>query len=48
MPLVLTRMDLQIVRLSEVGGELPCDLPYVQNLKRKGTNEFIYKTDSQT
>ena len=41
MPFALTCMDLEIVKLSEVRGDLPYDIPYTQNLKRKGTNEFI-------
>ena len=35
---------------SDREGEIPHDIPYMQTLKRNGTNEFIYKTetDSQT
>ena len=49
-----SQMHLEIVMLSEVKsdreGEIPHDSPYMQTLKRNGTNEFIYKTetDSQT
>ena len=45
-------MDLEIVTLSEVSQKrkLSYDIHYMWNLKRKDTNEIIYKTerDSQT
>ena len=46
-------MDLEIVIMNEVRQRRRnplYDIPYMQNLKRNDTNEFIYKTetDSQT
>ena len=44
-------MDLEIVIVSEVSQrEISYDIPYMWNLKRNDTNEFIYKveTESQT
>jgi len=52
MPLAATQMDLESVILSKVSQTEKeiYDIPYMQNLKRNNTNEFIYKTetDSQT
>ena len=52
MPFAATRMDLEIIILSEVSQkerQMPYDITYVQNLKYD-TNELIYETetDSQT
>ena len=45
-------MHLQIVMLNEVKsdreGEISHDIPYMQTLKRNGTNEFIYKTETNS
>ena len=51
MPFATTSMDLEIVMVSEVSQrEISYDIPYMWNLKRNDTNEFIYKveTESQT
>ena len=51
MPFAATSMDLEIVIVSEVSQrEISYDIPYMWNLKRNDTNEFIYKveTESQT
>ena len=54
MPFAATWMDLEIIVLSEVSHteKDKYDIAYMQNLKKKkkDTNEFIYKTetDSQT
>ena len=52
MPLAATQMDLESVIMSKVSQTEKeiYDIPYMQNLKRNNTNEFIYKTetDSQT
>ena len=52
MPLAATQMDLESVILSKVSQTEKeiYDIPYMQNLKRNNTNEFIYKTEmnSQT
>ena len=52
MPLAATRMDLEMMKLSEVSQaerETPQDITYKRNLKYD-TNKLIYKTetDSQT
>ena len=48
MPFAATRMDLEIVILSEVS-QTEKDkyhmISHMQNLKKNGTNEFIYKTE---
>ena len=31
---------------SDREGEIAYDIPYIQNLKRNDTNEFIYKTET--
>ena len=33
---------------SDRGREIPCDIPYMQNVKRNDTNEFIYKTETDS
>ena len=53
MAFAATWMDLQIEilnKMSDRGGEMSYDIPYMQNLKRNDRNELIYKTetDSQT
>ena len=51
MPFAATRMDLEIIILSEISQrEIPYDIPSMQTLKRKDTGEFTYQTetDSQT
>ena len=50
MPCAATQVDLEIVTLNEVSqGErqIAHDITYIWNLKND-TNEFMYKTDSQT
>ena len=50
MPFVATRMDLEIIILSEVSQkQIPCDITYMWNLKYE-TNELMDETeiDSQT
>ena len=53
MPFATTWMDLEIIILSEISQtetDKYHDITYRQNLKKKDTNEFIYKseTNSQT
>ena len=49
MPFASIWTDLDIVTLSEVrGGKILYDFPYMQNLKIYDTNEFIYKTDTDS
>ena len=53
MPFEATWMDLEIIILSEVSQtktNIWYDITYMWNLKKKDTNELIYKTeiDSQT
>ena len=49
MPFAATWMDLEIVILSEVKSDteiqISYDIAYMWNLKKKGTNELIYKTE---
>ena len=49
MPFVAAWMDLEIITLSEVSQrQMPYDMTYVWNLKRKNTNELIYKTETDS
>ena len=52
MSFAATQVDLQIVILSEVSQtekeKYQYDIPYMWNLKRKCTNDLIYKTDRLT
>ena len=49
MPFATTCMDLEIVKLSEVReGELLRDIFYMWNLKWNDTNEFGYKTETDS
>ena len=46
MPFAATWMDLEIVTLSEVRErQISYDIADMWNLKTKGTNELIYKTE---
>ena len=48
-PFAATWMDLEIVTLSEVSQRRNTyGIPYVQNLKRNGTSEPVYKTDTDS
>ena len=49
MPLAATWMDLEIIILSEIR-QIPYDITYMWNLKKKDTDELIYETeiDAQT
>ena len=53
MPFEATWMDLELFILSEKSNrerEISYDIPYMQNLKRNGIHELIFRigTDSQT
>ena len=50
MPFAATRMDPEIVLLSEVSQseKVKYDITYIRNLKKKGTNELIYKTETNS
>ena len=51
MPFAATWMDMEIIILSEARQrQVSYAIAYMQNLKKNGTNELIYKTetDSQT
>ena len=53
MAFATTWMNLQIEilnKMSDRGGEMSYDIPYIQTLKKYHRNELIYKseTDSQT
>ena len=46
---VATWMELEIITLSEIsqtGKEISYDITYMWNLKKKDTNELIYKTET--
>ena len=48
MPFAATWMDMEIIILSEVSQterQMSCDIAYMWNLKKKDTNENIYKTE---
>jgi len=47
MPFAATLMNLEIIILSEVSQteKDKYDIVYMWNLKKKGTNEFTYKTE---
>ena len=49
LPLAATWMYLEIIILSEVKSDrerqIPHDIIYMWNLKKKNTNEIIYKTE---
>ena len=46
MPFAATWMDLEITILSEVGQrQISYDIAYMWNLKKRHTNELIYKTE---
>ena len=34
--------------MSDTGRQISYDITYMQNLKKKGTNELIYKTDVES
>ena len=48
MPSTATWMDLEIIILSKSNRErqISYDTPYMWNLKKKDTNELIYKTET--
>ena len=48
MPFAATRMDLEIIILSEVRRrrEISYDNPYMRNLKRNDANKLTYKTET--
>ena len=50
MPFAATCMDPEIVLLSEVSQseKVKYDITYIRNLKKKGTNELIYKTETNS
>ena len=49
MPFAASWMDLDSVIMSEVKQEkLSYDIPYIHNLKRNDTNEFIYETEADS
>jgi len=53
MPFAATRMDLEIVLLSEIKSDrevqILYDIVYMWNLKKeKNTSEFIYKTETDS
>ena len=49
MPFAATGMDIEILIVSEVKSDrerqISYDITYMWNLKTKGTNELIYKTE---
>ena len=50
MPFAATRIDLEIIILSEVSQkerQIPYDITYMWNLKY-GTNEHIYETETES
>ena len=47
MPLAATRVDLEIIILSEVSLTKK-NITYVKNLKNNDTNELIYKTQTDS
>ena len=47
MPFSLTRMDLEIIILSEASQTERCDITYMAS-KKSDTNEFIYKMEIES